>query len=111
MTVPEMTHFGSESGGGLGGGAHACVLHVSLVEGFVPKQNDSDTEVPSMRKQVTERVRVPPPHEREHGPYEPVRYTYVYAMVVVVVAAVVVVVVVDDDGAHPPGHDPSIASL
>ena len=53
-------------------------MHDRLVEGFEPEQNESDTEVPSERLQVTERVFVPPPHEREHEPYEPVEYEYVY---------------------------------
>ena len=73
-----LTHD-ADSGARVGVGVeHGCVLHDWLVEGFEPEQNESDTEVPSERMHVTERVRVPPPHVSEHEPYEPVEYEYVY---------------------------------
>ena len=76
MDVHEPTVFFDADGAGVGV-EHAPVLHDRLVEGFEPEQYESDTELPSERLHVTERVCVPPPHEAEHWPYEPVEYEYV----------------------------------
>jgi len=51
----------------------------------VPEHIVSATACPSERRQVTDRVLLPPPHVSEHEPNDPSENAYVYDIVVVVV--------------------------